>query len=336
MTSHDLDGVWTVLATTPPKSGIAAAPTGSSVVAGDVLVGVDHQNRRHLLIPLLPGEAARTDTKGRGVHLARLRHGSTDYLTVLCLLPELHRVFTQFCRELIDTVAEVASPAKETAAALDRWRALFSDAERRGLVSDEVLTGLLGELLVVERLLVLGAPADLRFWVGPFNELQDIRTPSHAIEVKATLVREGRIVSISSVDQLQEPSGADLLLVHTRLDRDPAGFNLPDLITRLLDAGAHRDQMDRRLIELGIVVGDLTPYAGRRFAVSDSRVYDVAGEAFPRLLRSSFTDGDIPPGTLRISYAIDLTNEPPRPLEQSKIDLALTALATEAASEMDP
>ena len=310
-------------------------PTGNAVAAGEVLLGVDHENRRHLLIPLLPGEAARTDTKGRGVHLARLSHGSTAYLTVLCLLPELHRVFTQFCRELIDTVAEAASPAKEAAAALDRWRALFSDAERRGLLSDEVLTGLLGELLVVERLLALGAPADLRFWIGPFNELQDIRSPSHAIEVKATLVREGRIVSISSVDQLQEPSGADLLLVHTRLDRDPAGFNLQDLVTRVLDAGAHRDQMDRRLNELGIVVGDLTPYAGRRFSVSDSRVYDVAGDAFPRLLRSSFTDGDIPAGTLRIGYAIDLTNEPPQPLGQSEVDVALVALAMEAASEMD-
>jgi hypothetical protein len=70
--------------------------------------------------------------------------------------------------------------------------------------------------------------------------------------------------------------------------------------------------------------------------VSDCRVYDVASHAFPRLLRSSFTDGDIPAGTLRIGYSIDLTNEPPHPLQSSAIDLAFTALATEAASEMDP
>ena len=336
MTSQDLEGVWTVLATMPPKSGIAVAPSGNAVGAGEVLVGVDQENRRHLLIPLLAGEAARTDTKGRGVHLARLNHGGTAYVTVLCLLPELHHVFTQFCRELIHTVAGAPSPAKEAAAALSRWRALFSDAERRGLLSDEALVGLLGELLVVERLLILGAPEDLRFWVGPFNELQDIRSTSHAVEVKATLVREGRIVSISSVDQLQEPAGADLLLVHTRLERDPGGFNLPDLVGRVLEAGAQRNEMDRRLGELGILVGDLTPYAGRRFSVSETRVYDVTGDAFPRLLRSSFTGGDIPAGTLRIGYAIDLTNEPPYPLGQPEIDAALSALATEAANEVDP
>ncbi|MGN6251398.1 MAG: PD-(D/E)XK motif protein [Marmoricola sp.] len=336
MPSQDLEGVWTVLATTPPACGLEVAPTGNAVAAGQVLVGVDHLSRRHLLIPLLPGEAARTDTKGRGVHLARLSHGSTTYLTVLCLLPELHHVFTQFCRELMDTVAAASSPAKETAAALDRWRVLFSDADRPGLVSDEVLIGLLGELLVVERLLGVGAPADLRFWGGPFNAIHDLRSASHAIEVKATSVREGRIVSISSVDQLQEPAGADLHLVHTRLDSDPAGFNLPDLVSRNLDAGAHRDQIDRRLSELRIVASDLTPYAGRRFTVADSRVYDVTSYAFPRLLRSSFTGRDIPSGTLRISYAIDLTNEPPHPLQQAEIDVALTALATEAAGEVDP
>lgn len=335
MTSQDLNGVWTVLGTNPPGSGIAVSPAGSSVVAGDVLLGVDHEHRRHLLIPLFPGEAARTDNRGRGVHIGRVNHGNAAYLSVYCLLPELHQVFTQFCRELIDTITDAASPAREAAAALDRWRALFSDAERRGLLSDDALTGLLGELLVVEQLLAVGAPGDLGFWVGPFNEIHDIRSTSHAIEVKATLVREGRIVSISSVDQLQEPTGADLLLVHTRLDRDPSGFSLPQLVTRLLDAGAHLDQLNRRLNELGIGVGDLTPYSGRKFTVADTRVYDVTGEAFPRLLRSSFKGNDIPAGTLRIGYAIDLTNEPPHPLDEQAIETALAALATEAACEVD-
>lgn len=335
MTSQDLDGVWTVLATTPPKAGIVVASAGSKVTAGDVLLGVDHENRRHLLIPLLPGEAGRTDSRGRGVHVGRIAHGNTTYLTVCCLLPELQRVFTQFCRELIVTIADTTSPAKEAISALERWRALFSDAERRGQISDEKLTGLVGELLVVEQLLAAGAPGDLRFWVGPFKELHDLRTTSHAIEVKTTLVREGRIVSISSIDQLQTPSGADLFLVHTRLDRDPSGISLSDLVDRVLDAGAHRDQLNRRLAEEGVGSGDLTVYADRKFKVADSRTYDVDGLAFPRMLRSSFAVGDIPPGTLRISYAIDLTNEPPDPLGDEAVSAAFEAFAAEATREVD-
>lgn len=335
MSSQDLNGVWTVLSTTPPDAGVEVAPSGSRVSAGEILIGIDHEGRRHLLIPLLPGEAARTDTRGRGVHISRLTHGSTAYLTVVCLLPELHLVFTQFCGELITTVVDSQSPAKEAITALDRWRTLFSDAERRGLISDEKLTGLLGELLVVEQLLEAGAPGHLRFWVGPFKEIHDLRTASHAIEVKTTLVREGRIVSIASIDQLQTPSGADLFLVHTRLDRDPGGFNLPDIVERVLDAGAHRDQLNRRLVEEGVGTGDLSPYAGRRFKIADTRTYDVDGFAFPRMLRSSFTEGDIPAGTLRITYAIDLTNEPPVPLSDEAAGTVVSALASEAALEVD-
>lgn len=335
MSSQDLDGVWTVLATTPPHAGVSVAPTGCSVPAGDILAGVDSESRRHLLIPLLPGEAASTNTKGRGVQLARLKHGPTAYLTVLCLLPELHQVFTQFCRELIDTVGDTASPAREASLALDRWRALFSDAERRGLLSDEALIGLLGELIVVERALGAGAPADLRFWVGPLKQIHDLRSPSHAIEVKASLVREGRIVPISSVDQLQEPTGCNLVLAHIRLDPDPAGFSLPELVDRLLTAGADHHELMKRLHDTGVTAPDLSAYASRTFRISEVRAYDVLADAFPRLLRSSFASGDIPAGTLRISYSIDLTNVPPVPLAAAELEKVIADLAVESSSAVD-
>ena len=39
--------------------------------------------------------------------------------------------------------------------------------------------------------------------------------------------------------------------------------------------------------------------------------------------------GDLPPGTLRLSYSIDLTNEPPRPLSDDLAEAAFTSLARE-------
>ena len=336
MTSRrDLDGIWTVLASRPPAAGVVTAPTGYRVAAGDVLAGIDSEDRRHLLIPLSAGEAARTDTKGRAVHLARIAEGGSHYLTVLCRLPDLHRVFTQFCRELVESIEDAASPAREASAAFDRWRALFSEAEQRGQLSDEALIGLMGELVAVERLLVHGAPADLRFWVGPSSDLHDLRSATHAIEVKATLVREGRIVAISSIDQLQEPPGSDLMLLHLRFDRDPGGLSLTELVSSILAAGAQRLELERRLREVGADPADLAPYGDRRFRITDVRAYDVSGPAFPRLVRSDFAIGDLPPGTLRLSYSIDLTNEPPHPLSDALVDAAFASLAQEAAHAMD-
>ena len=332
---RDLDGIWTVLASNPPVAGVVTAATGYRVAAGDLLAGIDHDGRRHLLIPLHAGEAARTDTKGRAVHLARIAEDGSQYLTVFCLLPDLHRVFTQFCRELVESIEGAASPAREAAAAFERWRALFSEAAQHGLLSEEALIGLMGELVAVERLLNHGAPSDLRFWVGPHGDLHDIRSSTHAIEVKATLVREGRIVPISSIDQLEEPAGSDLVLLHLRFDRDPGGLNLTDLVTRVLDAGAQRLELEQRLRDVGANPDDLASYGAKKFRLTDMRAYDVAGAAFPRLVRSDFAAGDVPPGTLRLSYSIDLTNEPPVPLREALVDAALASLAQEAVDAMD-
>lgn len=335
MGEQDLDGVWTVLSTSRPQAGVSVATTGHEVPAGHLLAGIDSEGRRHFLIPLLPGEPARTDTTGRAVQLGRIAHEGTHYLTVLCLRPELHRVFTQFCRELAVSVEDAGSPAREAADAFDRWRALFSDAVDHGLLGEEALVGLHGELLAVVDLLERGAPTNLEFWVGPFGGVHDLRTPTHAIEVKTTLVREGRIVPIASIDQLQEPAGADLILRHTRLERDPGGSDLAGVVSRVLSAGAQQPALAKRLLEVGADIDDLTPYTQRKYRPIETRAYDVNGPAFPRLVRSSFGDGDIPPGTLRISYAIDLTNEPPFPLDTGMADASLDAFAQEAADALD-
>lgn len=335
MDKQDLDGVWTVLSSSRPQEGVSVATTGHRVPAGHLLAGIDSEGRRHLLIPLQPGEAARTNTTGRAVQLGRIAHEGTHYLTVFCLRPELHRVFTQFCRELAESVEDAGSPAREAADAFDRWRALFSDAVDRGILGEEALVGLHGELLAVLDLLERGAPSNLEFWVGPFGGVHDLRTPTHAIEVKTTLVREGRIVAIASIDQLQEPAGADLILRHTRLERDPGGLDLAGVVSGVLSAGAQLPALATRLLEVGVDIDDLKPYAGRKYRPIETRAYDVNGPAFPRLVRSSFGNGDIPPGTLRISYAIDLTNEPPSPLDTQSAGAWLDALAQEAADALD-
>lgn len=335
MAKQDLDGIWTVLASSIPTSGIVVAPTGYEVGAGRVLAGIDSDGRRHLLIPLLTGEAARTDTRGRAVQLARITHEGTHFLTVFCLRPELHRVFTQFCRELVASIESTKSPAHEAATMLDRWRALFSEMASPALLSEEALVGLLGELLTLESLLDRGAPEGLEYWVGPSNAIHDFRTRTHAIEVKSTLVREGRIVPISGVDQLQEPLRGDLLLRHLRLEHDPSGFDVATTVAQVLSSGASRVELARRMQEVGVNIDDLTPYASRKYRLVEIRTYDVTGTAFPRLLRTSFAGGDLPVGTLRVSYSIDLTNEPPSPLGDEAEEAALRAMAGEAKDEMD-
>ena len=206
MDNRDLDGLWTVLETAPPSAGVEVVGTRYSVGAGEVLAGIDSDRRRYLLIPMVAGEAARTDTRGRAVQIVRISHSGVHFLAFVCLTSDLHVVFTQFSRELVAAVAEAVSPAKAAVEMFDRWRALFSDAAQAGVIGEEKLAGLMGELLILEELLSHGSPDQLHYWTGPTGHQQDFRTSSLALEVKTTLVREGRIVGISSVDQLDVPA----------------------------------------------------------------------------------------------------------------------------------
>jgi hypothetical protein len=188
----------------------------------------------------------------------------------------------------------------------------------------------------VEDLLAHGASGRIDYWRGPLNEIHDFRSPNRAIEVKSTLVREGRIVGISSVDQLQEPPGVDLFLWHLRLDRDPQGFDLVEIVDRVVSSGGERVELARALSSLGVNVDALDPYRGKKYRVIESRFYDVTTTAFPRVVRASFGAGDIPPGTLRFNYAVDLTNEPPVPLTPEDTEVVLAAFASEVADGVDP
>ncbi|MGV0872060.1 PD-(D/E)XK motif protein [Mycolicibacterium sp. XJ879] len=334
MVEKDLAAVWTVLETNPPKDAIETVGTGFNVGAGELLAGIGTEGRRYLLIPLLPGEAARTDTRGRAVHLTRVRLGEALYMAVVCLNPELYNVFTQFSRELVATLKDAASPAKVAGEAFDKWRALFSDAARHGVLAEDQLVGLLGELLLLQALLGSGASSDLSYWRGPSGETHDFRTNSYALEAKTTLVRDGRVVPISGVDQLDSPPSTSLYMVHRRLERDPNGFNLQDVLAGLNTAGAASSSLGAALNDAGVNLNDLAPYEPHRFRTAETRTYAVDNPSFPRITRSSFKIGDIPPGTLRISYSIDLTNEPPSPLTSEDAEALIQAIATEATNGM--
>jgi hypothetical protein len=334
MPERDLDAVWTVLETEPPTSGIEVSGTGFQLSAGEVLAGVDADLHRQLLIPLLPGEAAVADTRGRAVHVVRATVDGKHFLSLVCRSAELHPVFTQFARELLSSLVGAASPARAAVATLERWRTLFSDAARGALLGEQALVGLLGELLTLERLLERGAGSHLEYWTGPDGHQHDFRSRSRALEVKSTLAREGRIIGISSVDQLEAPPNARLWMTHHRFDVDPAGHSLEDAATRVLRAGARRAELAACLQKVGVNLDHLEPYAGRRYRTVESRTYAVPGAAFPRLTRSSFVGAAVPPGVLRISYSIDLTNEPPGPLAPEEEERLIADLAEETHGAM--
>lgn len=326
---RDLAAIWTVLDTEASQSegGIEAVSVGVSLHAGEVLAGIDHLGNRHLLLPLKVGEAFAEDRSGGTIQLVRVNHGGTHYMSAVCLKPQLNDIFAQFCDDLLTAVASATSTAQATIAVVDRWRQLFADADSPELLTEPKLIGLLAELLVLEEILSRDSERRLGVWTGPHNVQQDFRAGTRAIEVKATTVREGRIVSISSVEQLVEPEGGTLHLVHFRFDRSPAGETLPDVIVRLINLGVTRSDLMGLLHAVGYRATHEDHYRLRSYKVVSRRVYDVASDGFPRIIPWSFKGDEVPSGTAHITYSIDLTNEPPAPLGVEEVDWLFEAMS---------
>lgn len=330
MAEGDLGAIWNVLETeSSGDAGVSVVESSYSVPAGDILLGIDPEGCRHVLIPLLPGEAFAADRGGRSVHMRRLSHGRVEYLDAVCLHRDLNGVFARFTWELIQEVRESSSPARTTVDALARWRRLFAEAGGEGQLSTNRVIGLLAELMTLEQVLAQDLNRDVSVWTGPeeVGAEHDFRRGPHALEVKATLRREGRMVGISSVDQLDPPLGGTLHMTHFRFEPDPAGVTLPGLVQRVRDLCPDRDQFDRKLAATGYREQHGDHYAALKFSVVDTRTYDVLGDAFPRIVPSSFLDGVVPSGTLRINYTIDLTNSPPYPVSDQVHSTLIERLA---------
>lgn len=329
----DLAASWTVLETEAAGDGpetLRAVSTGIAVSAGPIDAGVDAAGHRHLLIPLLDGEAVAEDRGGRGVQIWRVDLGGRLFVSLVCLVPALNDVFERLASEVLAEVQAAPSPARRAAEVLHDWKELLA-AAASGPLSDERLVGLLAELLCFEEVVRLDPLRRVDTWNGPSRDQHDLRYGDFAVEVKATTAREGRVVSISSVDQLDPTPASTLHIAFHRFQAATtgAGESLPGVVGRLLALGVNSTDLYKRLALVGYSTVDEDNYRSRLFRLTERRIYDTSQQHFPAIVRDSFKAGDLPPGTLRLSYAIDLTNEPPAPMTADQEAQLWRALAGE-------
>lgn len=327
---HDIGSVWETLGADAgeARAKLQVAPIGQSVLAGNILAGIDIDGNRHILFPLTPGEAFSPDLSESNVRLVGLKHEGRTYASVLCVLRDLDVIFEQFARELLVALVGSPKPARAAAEAIAKWRRLFSE-QTTDVLSPEAQVGLFGELTALRRVLTISGSGDITSWTGPelLNAQHDFRNGDTACEVKTTRTREGRRVRISSVDQLEPPAGGDLFLLHYRVDNDPQGVTLPHVIAEIVDLGASVAALNRKLQLIGYESAHVEQYTNK-FRVLDARLY-LVDESFPRIVTSSFHDGHVPAGVQQLQYIIELSNEPPFPLSEAASHGVFQKLAAE-------
>lgn len=301
---------WAALRQARPQSddALAMAPVQIEGASTEVSLGVDSRGWLHLLIPTSVQEPVE---KPADLNCLRIRHRMLEGSPVIELAapPSHERVFTPFCREIIEAVViQNREASRALAATVRAWQSAWKPVRQEMDKATQV--GLFGELVVLRYLLIpsLGTSA-VGCWSGPDFERHDFVLDRVHIEVKTT--RKSRAEhEISRMDQLHVPAGKELLLVSIQLEETIGGAETlatqMDVIIDLLRTDpAALDAFMTKMVNVGWSDELRTSGELMRFNVRATGIYAVDG-GFPRLPESF----SAPPGVVAIKYTIDLANLP--------------------------
>ncbi len=190
---------------------------------------------------------------------------------------------------------------------LFRWHDFLKKA-RSGILTEEAIKGLIGELLFLKEHLIpnFGPSAALNYWTGPGGTPQDFSVNSTAFEVKCQSGTTAPKVKISNIDQLCPQLPQMFLWVVTlgkSHKKEKEAINLPNITTSLRDLlEAESAQLADRFDDLLYQVGyfDSERYEEFSYLVASEQCFEVK-EGFPRVCQEAIDEG-----IANVSYSIEL------------------------------
>lgn len=242
-----------------------------------------------LLVPSRPGSEGR-----EAIALVRLLDGSHELFALMAVnvLRHLEHLGGITPRAILDAFF----------VRVREWQEFMANQRRKPL-SVEKQAGLMGELLMLEALVVhlSSALVALDSWQGPLKAAQDFHVDSGAIEVKSTAKAQGFLARINSIDQL-DADRWPMFLCAIRFTEDETGENLTQCVNRLreiMEGAGVRKQFDALLL-LSRYMNEHADRYTRKLLVGDMLCFRVE-HGFPCLRRDSL------PGQIRnAQYDLDI------------------------------
>jgi hypothetical protein len=182
---------------------------------------------------------------------------------------------------------------------LDAWRSFLR--ERRAGFSKNETVGLIGELVILERLLKVSRDL-LLSWSAPENGLHDFTWKGRALEIKAAIGPATRL-RVSTLDQL-DPEGLDkLTLIHARLIERADGRCLKTIVeclNVLLADESSRRLLSNALLKRGLMPDDRSALEYPTVEVHEITAYQIH-DGFPKLTRAQ-----VPAAVVEAEYSLEL------------------------------
>lgn len=226
---------------------------------------------------------------------------SSETVRAIVLLSTVRGVdaFSQVCEDFVspgEAGANRFALLKDPSAWWRKWKELIGNKNVDSRVYD-----VLGELCAIRALARQGISVT---WRGQGRASYDIETPVGYFEVKSTVVRDHKEVTIHSQFQLDPPDGRSLTLLLCQFEEmNGIGETINDVVSDLEDLGADVVSINEILASVGFEEGCVARKEG--YVLHSILRYEVDCD-FPRITAESFVGGVLPQGVSKISYTVDL------------------------------
>ena len=280
-------------------------PTGVKTPAGAARLALGEHGEPRLLLPLGHRDAT-PHSEAPSLRILVSTYVTDGkplrYLDLTCVVPELEAVFSELVAEVLARLESGQSSVAAALSTVEDFRRLLLQSRT---VPTTRIAGLLGELLVLGRLLDR-APGAWRTWRGPLGDRHDFRSGDHALEVKTSARVSANKITVSSMEQMAPPAGGSLHLLHIVLEETVAGQLSISTLARAVMSRAHEPNRIRDcLAALGCDDFDSPQWNATSFRL-EAQTYYLVGDHFPRLTPNMLRQGVVPAGVSDVTYQIDL------------------------------
>ena len=207
--------------------------------------------------------------------------------------------FTNLCLDFVNPGDEgeyrkalLASPVKWWAS----WKELLGNKS-----IDERVYDVIGELAVLKYYAKKGLNPK---WNGPNQSSYDIELDDSFVEVKSSINRTKKEITISSIYQLSNLNKKLYLTFCTFELTAGQGESINSLVKDLKSIGYNVATINEALEKKGFGIGKSD--RNKTFILHSMYQY-VVDENFPKVIEQSFVDGVLPKGIIDISYTVDLS-----------------------------
>lgn len=229
-----------------------------------------------------------------------------NYLSICPPTPELSEVFLSFIRFTLDDIACQNSIDNAIAKIIEKyeeWSEFFASGAL-GKDSTSKIIGLIGELLILEIVIKQFGAGAISSWWGPVRHRHDFEFANSGIEVKTTINPHSNEVEIHGLKQLTPDPERSLYLAHLKINLDPNGLNISELIKRILNMKVSKFELDEKIGKSRVTSDLIQSFSNFKFNGFITR-YFLVDSAFPSITQENLSIGDVS-RISRVSYKIDL------------------------------